>query len=113
VRDNIHSKDLVRAFEAFHERPRRGAVYNIGGGRDSNCSMLEAIATCERIAGRELTWSLSDEARTGDHRWWITDLRPFVADYPEWSITYGVESILTEIYEVNRDRWITQRLSRK
>src|SRR5204862_2026560 len=68
VRDNIHSADLVRAFAAFHAAPRAGAVYNIGGGRESNCSMLEAIELCEQIAGRELSWTLDDTARTGDHR---------------------------------------------
>jgi CDP-paratose 2-epimerase len=105
VRDNIHSADLVRAFAAFHADPRAGAVYNIGGGRNSNCSMLEAIATCARIAGRELDWDLSPEPRVGDHRWWISDLRPFKADYPSWSIEYGTEQILREIYEQNVERW--------
>src|SRR4051794_7593170 len=73
VRDNIHSADLVRAFSAFAAAPKAAAVYNLGGGRQSNCSMLEAIALCERIAGRELQWTLSDDNRIGDHRWWISD----------------------------------------
>ncbi len=63
VRDNIHAADLVAAFEAFHAAPKPAAVYNIGGGRESNCSMLEAIALCEQIAGRELSWELSDQNR--------------------------------------------------
>src|SRR5205085_10478931 len=84
VRDNIHSADLVAAFEAFHRSPGVAAVYNIGGGRQSNCSMLEAIKLCEEIAGRELDWQLSDQHRIGDHRWWISDLEPFRRDYPEW-----------------------------
>jgi CDP-paratose 2-epimerase len=74
VRDNIHSNDVVTAMEAFHRAPRAGAVYNLGGGRESNCSMREAIAACERISGNRLDWTLSDEARMGDHRWWISDL---------------------------------------
>src|SRR5213076_2723814 len=74
VRDNLHSADLVRAVAAFHAAPRIAAVYNIGGGRESNCSMLEAVELCEQIAGRELEWELSDRARMGDHRWWISDL---------------------------------------
>ena len=82
VRDNLHSADLVAAFAAFHSAPRPAAVYNIGGGRFSNCSMLEAIAISQEIAGRELNWTLSDEARTGDHRWWISDLAEFGGDYP-------------------------------
>jgi CDP-paratose 2-epimerase len=105
VRDNIHSADLVNAFDAFHANPRAGAVYNIGGGRDSNCSMVEAIALSERIAGRELDWSLSDEPRVGDHRWWISDLAPFRRDYPSWELKYDVESILQEIYAANVEAW--------
>ncbi|MFN2471693.1 MAG: NAD-dependent epimerase/dehydratase family protein [Gaiellaceae bacterium] len=105
VRDNIHSSDLVRAFAAYHESPKPAAVYNIGGGRTSNCSMLEAIAACEGIAGRGLDWELSDRARMGDHRWWISDLREFQADYPGWSLEYDVDGILREIYERNVERW--------
>lgn len=99
VRDNIHCADLVEAFIEFTGSPRAAAVYNIGGGRRSNCSMLEAIEMCERIAGRELDWTLSDENRIGDHRWWISDLRDFERDYPGWSQRYGVEEILTEIHQ--------------
>jgi CDP-paratose 2-epimerase len=106
VRDNLHSADLVRAFSAFHADPRSGAVYNIGGGRDSNCSMLEAIELCQRIAGRELRWELAAEPRIGDHRWWISDLRGFTSDYPDWSVTYDVPAILEEIYAHNAERWL-------
>jgi CDP-paratose 2-epimerase len=105
VRDNIHSADLVRAIAEFQRAPRSGAVYNIGGGRQSNCSMLEAIDLCERIAGRELRWELSDEARRGDHRWWISDLAPFQADYPGWAIDYDVEAILREIHDQKVEEW--------
>jgi CDP-paratose 2-epimerase len=105
VRDNLHSADLVACFEAFHREPRAAAVYNIGGGRESNCSMLEAIEACERIAGRELRWELSDENRIGDHRWWISDLDEFRADYPGWQLRYGIEDILRQIHEYNVERW--------
>jgi len=105
VRDNIHSADLVAALAAFHAAPRVAAVYNIGGGRESNCSMLEAIAMCERIAGRELEWTLGDAPRVGDHRWWISDLEAFKQDYPGWGLRYGVEEILHEIYEQNAEHW--------
>src|SRR3954469_24292257 len=83
VRDNIHSNDVVTAMEAFHRNPRAAAVYNLGGGRESYCSMREAMAMCERIAGRELDWTLSDQARMGDHRWWISDLAESTRDYPD------------------------------
>ena len=105
VRDNIHSADLVAAFDAFHRAPRTAAIYNIGGGRDSNCSMLEAIDICQRIANRELRWTLSDTPRIGDHRWWISDLSPFAQDYPDWRLAYGIETILREIYEQNIELW--------
>ena len=105
VRDNLHSADLVRLFAAVHAHPRPGSVYNVGGGRESNCSVLEAIATCEQIAGRQLDWTLVDEPRVGDHRWWISDLSELRRDYPEWSVGHGVEDILREIYEQNVDVW--------
>jgi CDP-paratose 2-epimerase len=105
VRDNIHSADLVAAFLAFQRDPKPAAVYNIGGGRFSNCSMLEAIEACERIAGRELDWELSEDNRIGDHRWWISDLAEFEADYPNWSLRYGIDEILQEMYEQNVERW--------
>jgi CDP-paratose 2-epimerase len=105
VRDNVHAADLVDAFLLFHEKPRPAAVYNIGGGRFSNCSMLEAIDACERIAGRELQWEMGEEPRIGDHRWWISDLEPFQADYPDWELRYGIEEILREIHEANAERW--------
>jgi CDP-paratose 2-epimerase len=103
VRDNIHSADLVNAFHAFHRDPRAGAVYNIGGGRDSNCSMLEAIEECERITGRAMDWDLAEDNRIGDHRWWISDLAPFRADYPDWSMRHDVPGILQEIHDRNVD----------
>jgi len=105
VRDNIHSADLVAAFDAYRHAPRPAAVYNIGGGRFSNCSMLEAIDACERIAGRELEWEIGPEPRIGDHRWWISDLAPFEADYPDWSPRHGIEDILREMHDRNVERW--------
>ncbi|HWM63366.1 MAG TPA: NAD-dependent epimerase/dehydratase family protein [Solirubrobacterales bacterium] len=105
VRDNIHSADLIAAFAAFHAAPKPAAVYNIGGGRHSNCSMLEAIGICERVAGHELSWEMGEEPRIGDHRWWISDLAPFEADHPDWELRYDVEAILREMYEQNAERW--------
>jgi len=79
VRDNIHAHDVVTAFAAFHAAPSQAAVYNLGGGRFSNCSVLEAIELCEEISGKTLEYTVSDEARIGDHRWWISDLDAFTA----------------------------------
>jgi CDP-paratose 2-epimerase len=105
VRDNIHSADLIRAFYSFYQAPRAGAVYNIGGGRYSNCSMLEAIELCQEIAGRELNWTYKDESRIGDHIWYISDLGKFMEHYPEWHMEYDLPSIVRESYELNRERW--------
>jgi CDP-paratose 2-epimerase len=105
VRDNIHSADLIRAFHAFFENPRSGEVYNIGGGRASNCSMLEAIALSEQITGNTFNREYVDENRRGDHIWWISDLSRFEQHYPEWKIRFDVPHILREIYEVNAERW--------
>ncbi|HTR88868.1 MAG TPA: NAD-dependent epimerase/dehydratase family protein [Solirubrobacteraceae bacterium] len=106
VRDNIHAADLVAAFAAFHRSPRPAALYNIGGGRSNSCSMLEAIDLCEAIAGRQLSWSLHETARLGDHRWWITDLRPFQRDHPDWTLAHDLESTLREIHDENAERWL-------
>jgi CDP-paratose 2-epimerase len=104
VRDNIHSFDLVNAFWHFFEAPRSGEVYNIGGGRDCNCSMLEAIKKCQDLTGREMPWSYNEANRAGDHIWWISDIRRFQAHYPGWSMRYDLDAILREIFEAVSDR---------
>jgi CDP-paratose 2-epimerase len=106
VRDNIHSADLVAAFDAFAHSPRNAAVYNLGGGRECNCSMLEAIDLCEQISGRTLNWTLSDDARVGDHRWWISDLSNFKRDFEGWQLRHGIADILREIHDHNVERWV-------
>src|SRR5437764_4252598 len=97
VRDNIHSFDLVEAFAEFIRTPRASEVYNIGGGRHSNCSMLEAIEMCEQISDKKLNWSYEVTNRIGDHIWWISDVRKFQAHYPNWKFRYGLREILNEI----------------
>lgn len=106
VRDNIHSHDLIRAFHAVFTAPRSGEAYNIGGGRKSNCSMLEAITIAQEIAGRELDWQYRDDNRIGDHIWWISDLSHFRSHYPDWDIEYDVPAILEEIAAAGRERWL-------
>ncbi len=98
VRDNIHSFDLVEAFMQFIRAPRIGEVYNIGGGRRSNCSVLEAIESCEEISGHKLAWSCTKRSRVGDHIWWITDVRKLKRHYPRWKFRYGLREILEEIH---------------
>ena len=106
VRDNIHSADLIAAIDEIRKAPRCGEVYNIGGGRDSNCSIREAAAMCEDIAGRKLDSSYSEDNRTGDHIWWISDISKFKGHYPGWSLRYDVRGILEDIYEKNASRWL-------
>lgn len=98
VRDNIHSYDVVQAFLAYHRNPRPAAVYNLGGGRESNISMREAVLKCEALTGRPMNVSFGGEQRIGDHRWWISDLSAFKRDYPEWSLTKSMDDILDEIH---------------
>ena len=105
VRDNIHSSDFISAIEHIHRSPRAGEVYNMGGGLQSNCSMREAIALCQEIAGRELAHSYTDDNRVGDHIWYVSDLTKFRAHHPAWELRYDVPSILQEIHDHNVERW--------
>lgn len=105
VRDNIHADDLVAAFEEFHRNPKQGEAYNIGGGMHANCSMIEAIELCEKIAGRPLKHSYTDDNRIGDHIWWVSDIRKFQSHYPDWTLRYSIEGILTDIFESGALRW--------
>jgi CDP-paratose 2-epimerase len=100
VRDNIHSFDLVSAFWHVFQNPRVGEVYNLGGGRHSNCSMLEAISLCEELSGRKLDVSYVDENRSGDHIWWISNVAKFQGHYPDWRQHYDLRRTLTEIVQV-------------
>ncbi len=106
VRDNIHSQDLVNAFDHFYRAPRGGEVYNIGGGRFCNCSMLEAIALCEEIAGKKLEWSYAETNRIGDHIWWLSDTHKFSEHFPAWRLQHDLRAILQQIFENNTERWI-------
>jgi len=99
VRDNIHASDLVSMFWAFVRDPRSAAVYNVGGGRERSCSVLEAISAAERLAGREMEISFETTPRKGDHQWWITSLKRFRKDYPDWSFSYSLEEIYSDLVE--------------
>ena len=99
VRDNIHSYDLVNAFWHFYQAPKVGEVYNIGGSRFSNCSMMEAIETCEKITGKKMDWSYSETNRIGDHIWWISDVLKFQGHYPKWQYSFNLEDILQQIHD--------------
>ena len=106
VRDAIHSSDLVSAFEAFYRSPGVAEVFNIGGGRFSNASVIEAIALGEELVGEELTRSYTEQNRIGDHVWYVGDNARFQSQRPEWRLTYDIPRILEEIYEANVDRWV-------
>lgn len=97
VRDNIHSHDLVNAFWHFVQNPRSGEVYNIGGARNSNISMLEAIEKIEKLLGKKANYELSDENRIGDHIWYVSDVSKFKKHYPNWDFEYDIDAILKEM----------------
>jgi CDP-paratose 2-epimerase len=105
VRDAIHCNDVVSAFEAFFRNPRSAEIYNIGGGRHSNCSNLEAFAISEKISGNEMKTVYVEQNRVGDHIWWIGSNARFQEHYPDWKLTYDVPAILQEIHDANVDRW--------
>lgn len=102
VRDNIHARDLVKAFYAFYLEPRAGEVYNVGGGRANSCSILEAIELVDRVLGKKVDFKILGDPRVGDHIWWISDNSKFISHYPNWSITIGLEEIITEIHANTR-----------
>ena len=104
VRDNIHSFDLINMFWQFHQNPRSGEVYNAGGSRHSNCSMLEAIGICEELSGKKMNYTLVDDNRIGDHIWYISDVRKFRAHYPEWEYRYSLQDIMQQIHDSFAER---------
>jgi CDP-paratose 2-epimerase len=97
VRDNLHSSDVCSAVVAFADRPSSGAVYNLGGGRANSISMLEAIASLEELLGKRLAWEYVDEPRRGDHICYISDVRRFRSDYPDWEASVALPEILGEL----------------
>jgi CDP-paratose 2-epimerase len=99
VRDNIHSYDLVNMFWHFYLNPKPGEVYNAGGGRHANCSMMEAIVLCEQITGNKMSYNYTDNNRIGDHIWYISNLNKFKLDYPHWNWKYNLEDTLLEMHE--------------
>ena len=102
VRDNIHSHDVVRAFEEFARNPRPGEVYNLGGGRENSVSVFEAIALVEEMTGRKIASTYSEQARKGDHICYISNLRKLKSHYPDWSVTRGLGAILEEMIAAER-----------
>ena len=105
VRDNIHSYDLVNMFWHFYQKPREGAVYNASGGRETSCSIIEAIEYAEKITGSKMNVSYSDNHRLGDHQWYIGSVAKFSADYPEWKPRHDLLSILNEINSAITNRF--------
>jgi len=103
VRDNIHSFDVVRAFEEFARNPRPGEVYNLGGGRTNSVSILEAIARMEALTGRKINWTYSEQARKGDHICYISNLAKLKSHYPGWSVTRSLDTILDEMVVAERE----------
>jgi CDP-paratose 2-epimerase len=99
VRDNIHSHDVARLIEEFIAAPRVAEVYNIGGGKNNTCSILEAFAMIERLSGIRMKWHYQDEARIGDHICYYSDLSKMRSHYTAWDITKTLNDTFKEIYE--------------
>jgi CDP-paratose 2-epimerase len=100
VRDNIHSWDLVNMFWHFHQNPKKGEVYNAGGGRNNSTSIIEAIQSINNISSKEWNkFTLSDHSRIGDHIWYISDLSKFKKDYPNWDLTISLEETIRQMVE--------------
>ena len=97
VRDNLHSRDLVNCFWEFYKKPKRGEIYNVGGGRFSNCSIIEAINIFEKITNIEVKKKIIKKPRTGDHKWYITNMEKFKKDYPNWKQSYNTRRIIDEL----------------
>jgi CDP-paratose 2-epimerase len=104
VRDQIHSRDVVAAFESFVRAPRPAAVYNLGGGRENSVSVLEAIRLVEEHTGRPLPHQYAEGNREGDHICYISDLRRLRRDYPDWSITQSLDDIVQQVVESQTSR---------
>ena len=111
VRDQIHSLDVIRAFECFARNPRRGEPYNLGGGRENSASVLESIAAVEALTGKKIDWRYEDRNRRGDHICYISDLRKFRSHYPDWSISRSLTDILSEMVQAERRRMDVASLS--
>lgn len=97
VRDNIHSVDVVNAFYQVYQKPRIGEVYNLGGGRFSNISILEAITKIEAKVGKKAKINYKKDNRIGDHIWYISDMAKFRKHYPAWDYTYTMDMIIDEL----------------
>ena len=104
VRDNLHSHDLVNCFWEFFKKPRKGEVYNIGGGRYSNCSIIEAINTVENIANIKIKREIIRRPRIGDHIWYITNNSKFKKHYPNWKQKYNTKKIIEELIETTSSK---------
>ena len=99
VRDNLHSYDLVNCFWEFFKKPKKGEVYNIGGGRYSNCSILEALDLIEKSTNISIKTNIIHKPRTGDHIWYISNLNKFKKHYPNWKQKYNIKNIIEELIE--------------
>jgi len=98
VRDIIHAKDVVRAFYSFYKNPKKGEVFNIGGGRKNSVSVLELLKKIEKIANKKIEIKECKNPRKGDHKWWISNTNKFKKFYPSWKIEHSINDIILDIY---------------
>ena len=97
VRDNIHSSDLINCFWEFYKKPTSGEIYNIGGGRYSNCSILEAIEIIEKELNIKIKKKFVKKSRVGDHIWYISNNKKFIKKYPKWKQKFNIRRIILDL----------------
>ena len=97
VRDNIHSSDLINCFWEFYKKPTSGEIYNIGGGRYSNCSILEAIEIIEKELNIKIKKKFVKKSRVGDHIWYISNNKKFMKKYPKWKQKFNIRRIILDL----------------
>ena len=102
VRDNLHSNDLVKCFWEFYKKPKSGEVYNIGGGRYSNCSIVEALNLVEKLNNIKIKRKIIKSPRVGDHIWYISDTSKFIKHYPKWKQKYNTSKIIEELIDFQK-----------
>jgi CDP-paratose 2-epimerase len=109
VRDNIHSEDVARFVFAFYQNPRSGEVYNLGGGKDNSCSILEAFSLVKSLTGNRQIYTYQEQNRIGDHICYYSDLRKMKTHFPNWNITKSLKVTLQEIIQAWQKRLANDR----
>ena len=104
VRDNIHSEDVTRFIDLFIKSPRSGEVYNLGGGKENSCSILEAFEICESHSGIAQKYEYMEANRIGDHICYYSDLTKIRSHYPTFTLRHSLSDTIKQIVEAHKRR---------